>query len=73
MKLDIKMLKQRISEKGLTLEMFADKIGIDASTLYRKLKNNGETFTVREVSNMMTVLELSTDEANHIFFEEKLA
>ena len=56
---NINKLKGKIVENGLTIEKLADNIGIDRSTLYRKINNNGETFTIKEA---VTKLKLSRDQ-----------
>lgn len=60
-------LRRRISEKGFTIEHFSEIIGMDASTFYRKIKSNGESFTVGEIRKMVEVLELTNNEAPKIF------
>lgn len=54
------------------METIANKLGINATTLYRKI--NGESdFTRGEVQLLRMILGLTTDEADRIFFAEKLA
>lgn len=67
MVVNIKELRRKISEKGFTIEQFSEIIGMDASTFYRKIKSNGESFTVGEIRKMVEVLELKNDEAPKIF------
>lgn len=71
--MDVNKLKGKIVEKGLNVETLARKIGIDRSTLYRKLNKQGDTLTVREVNIICKELGLSKDEAMDIFFRNIVA
>ena len=64
--MNIPMLKGKIIERGLNIETVAEKIGIDRSSLYRKL-NNGEKLTCGEAKRIMGVLDLSNEDAILIF------
>ena len=67
MKTDIDSLKKTMEERGINISDLAKKIGVDASTLYRKLSAGGEKFTIGEVHRMMEAIPLSRDDANRIF------
>lgn len=67
MKTDIDGLKKTMEERGINIPDLAKKIGVDASTLYRKLSAGGEKFTIGEVHRMMEAIPLSRDDANRIF------
>lgn len=60
-------------DKGISKKDFASQIGMDESTLYRKMQKNGSGFTIREASKMIEVLDLDNVKAADIFFNEKLA
>lgn len=62
------LLKGKIVEKSTTQEYVADKIGIDRSTFYRKMKADGLTFTIGEVHKLVEALSLNREEAIEIFF-----
>lgn len=62
-------LKGVIVEKETTQEAVADMIGIDRSTFYRKMKNDGN-FTLKEAKDIKDALELTNQEAIEIFFAE---
>ena len=47
---NVDKLKGAIKEKRLTPEKVAESIGIDKSTMYRKLSNGGDDFTIKPVS-----------------------
>lgn len=64
--MNINKLKGKIVEKEMNIETLALTIGIDRSSLYRKL-NNAEKITLGEAIRMKDVLEMSDDEACEIF------
>jgi plasmid maintenance system antidote protein VapI len=59
-------LKGKIVEKGWNVEKLAEQIGVDRSSMYRKL-NNFEKITIGEAKQIKDVLGLSTEEATSIF------
>lgn len=65
--MNVQMLKKKIKDKGYNVERLAEKIGIDRSTLYRKLNCDVPT-TVKEAVMIRDVLGLTNDEAKYIFF-----
>lgn len=65
--MDVNKLKGKIVEKGMNVETVAERIGVDRSSLYRKL-NNFEKITIGEANRLKDVLGLSDDDANSIFF-----
>lgn len=69
---DVSRLKGKIVERNTTQEELANKIGIDKSTFYRKMKRNGN-FSIKEVNMIVSTLNLSKDEALFIFFSESVA
>jgi len=71
--MNINKLRGKIIEKGMTVKEVANKVGMDRSTFYRKLNNEGETFTIKEVNQIRNVLGLTVDEAVSIFFTEVVA
>ncbi len=65
--MNIPKLRGKMVEMGFSVESLATEIGIDKSTLYRKL-DNGEKFTVGEAQKIRNALDLTNDEASAIFF-----
>lgn len=63
--MNTRLIREKVKSKGLSLEELANDIGIDRSTLYRKLQDDGETFKVSEMKLLISVLELTPDD----FFE----
>lgn len=70
---NVLMLKGKIIEKGFTLEKVAENIGIDRSTMSRKLGNAGEDFTIKQADDIVTLLGLTPTEATSIFFSQFIA
>lgn len=59
-------LKAKIVENGTNVESIADFIGIDRSSLYRKL-NNFDKITIGEASKLKECLHMTDEEATDIF------
>ena len=70
---NVNKLKGKIVENELNIAGLADRIGLDRSTLYRKLNLEGETFTIKEANLICSELKLSTQEAMEIFFSQVVA
>lgn len=66
--MNVLKLRGKMVEKGLNVGTLAAKIGIDKSSLYRKLKEC-EKITVGEAQNIKDVLGLTAEEAREIFFD----
>lgn len=64
--MDINKLKGKLVEKQVNVETLANMIGIDRSSMYRKL-NNAEKITIGEALKIKSVLCLSDSEASDIF------
>lgn len=64
--MQLNKLKAKIVAKGMNVEALADMIGIDRSSLYRKL-NNFEKITIGEALRMKAALEMTDAEASDIF------
>ena len=65
---NINLLKNKITQRNLNIKLLAEKIHVDRSTLYRKIRSCGETFTMREVRLISKELELKEEEIIGIFF-----
>ena len=70
---NMKKLKLKLKETGLSVEDVSKTMGINRATLYRKIKNDGETFTVRDIDRLSRILGLQVDEINEIFFAQNVA
>ena len=71
--MNVNKLKGKIVENGLSVKEVSVSIGIEKSTFYRKLNNQGETFTVREINLIRETLKLTKEEAMAIFFMNSVA
>lgn len=69
---NVSKLKGKIVERNTTQEELATTIGIDKSTFYRKMKQNGN-FSIKEVNLIVSALNLSKDEAMSNFFSKTVA
>ena len=62
---DVRALKDKIDDSGMTIVAICDKSGILKQTFYNRLKN--PDFTVAEVKSLSRTLRLSDDEIMKIF------
>lgn len=70
---DMMKLRGVMAGKGITQEKLAEIIGINRTTLIRKMKNDGLQFTVEEVQKIASALALTAQEVLDIFFTTKVA
>ncbi len=63
----INKLKAKVVEKEMNIEMLAKKLGINQSSLYRKLNNAGEKITIGEAVKIKKILDIKDEEAIDIF------
>lgn len=67
-------LKAGLRRVGLTQEQLARKLGIDPSTLNKKLNNtDGSVISVKMANSIAKELNLSANELVEIFFAPELA
>ena len=64
--MNIAKLKGKIVENGMNVESLAELIGIDRSSMYRKL-NNFEKITIGEAIKIKEALGMSDSDAYDIF------
>lgn len=69
---DVAKLRGKMTEIGVNQEALSKKVGMDRSTLNRKLKT-GEAFTIGEANRIAIVLRLTKEEAMSIFFANIVA
>lgn len=67
MRVNVDALKGKIVDRGLTQEQVAEKINLDRSTFSRKMCSNALKFSVGDMHKLCDVLQLSAEEAKHIF------
>ena len=68
---DIKALKEKINNSGMTFSSIAKKSGILRETLYNRL-NGISDFTAAEIVGLSRTLKLTKSERDDIFLNEKL-
>ena len=68
------LLKGVLRSKGITQETAARKIGISLSRFNAKLNGTGGAeFSLGDVQALRNYLELTPEEVDRIFFEEKVS
>lgn len=67
MPIDTGALKEKMSSRGFTVSDLAKELDIDESTYYRRMSNDGDTFTVGEVQRIVELLRMSKKDATAIF------
>ncbi len=71
---DTREIKAQIRRKGTTQEELAKMIGINPSTLSRKINNEkGQQLTVKEATDMANALEIPREQLLTIFFASNVA
>ena len=70
MGIDVQRLKETVAGRNTTLEAVAMILGIDRSTLYRKLKRGKTGLTVYDAQKISSFLGLSLDESLAIFWRQ---
>lgn len=73
MSTNMNLLRGKLKERSMTQQELAHKIGMDSSTLSRKLASDGLKFTVGEMHDIAATLNLTANECKSIFFAAKLA
>lgn len=68
-----KKLKGKMVELDVSICSLAEQLEISEATLYRRLLDNGESFTIKEVDLIVKALNLKCEDANAIFFSQLVA
>ena len=63
-------LKGKIVENNTTIESVATSLGLNRSTIYRRMKAGGESFTIGEMYKIIDYLSLSQQDAIDIFLSQ---
>lgn len=66
-----KLLSDEISNSGMTVTFIAQKIGITREGFYKKLNNSTE-FKASEIVALQSILRLSNNRRDEIFFANKV-
>lgn len=64
-----RLFRAKVVLNGLTLSRVSSLIGINETTMQRKIKNNG-SFSRKEIGDLADVLKLSSEDVLDIFFAE---
>ena len=67
---DERRLRAQLALKGMTVKELAEKLDMNESTFYRKVKDDG-AFSRKEINAMIDILEI--DNPMLIFFTNELA
>jgi AraC-like DNA-binding protein len=70
---NIQKLKGKLIEKHFSVAKISKEMNMSPATFYRKLNENGDTFLIREVNQLVELLELDSNEAMTIFFTQFVA
>lgn len=70
---DVEMLKKLMSERNVTNDALALAMGVNRSTLYRKINEGGKSFTAEDIYKMRDFIPLTDQEAIDIFLTHKVA
>ncbi|MDB1969448.1 XRE family transcriptional regulator [Clostridium tertium] len=70
--MDINLLKAQIALKGKKISDITKLLKISKSAIYRKL-NGKSDFTRKEILLLINFLDISTERAMDIFFNEKVS
>ena len=70
---DVDTLKRKIFDGGFTMAGVAKILGIDRSTLYRRMLKGGGNLLVKDAEMLSQILCLSAEERNSIFFAHEVA
>lgn len=65
-------LRGKMAENRITSEKMASVLGINPATLYRKTVGESE-FTRSEIQQISSLLHLSMEDVQNIFFADELA
>ena len=64
--MDVNKLREKMDAAGMNVETLASEIGINRASMYRKLARF-ERITIGEALRIKDALDLSDEDASHIF------
>lgn len=70
--MNVNLLKSQIALKGKNVSEIVKTLKISKSAWYRKISGKSD-FTRQEISELMDYLEIETEKAMKIFFDEKVS
>ena len=68
---DFKLLQEAIDRSGMSITTIANRTGIIRATFYNRMAGNGE-FKASEIVSLTKCLNLTREERDKIFLNEKL-
>lgn len=71
LKINIDRLRGLLVERHVTHDALSTALGINRSTLYRKMGEGGNKFTAEEIYKMRDFIPLSDEEVIEIFLSRK--
>lgn len=69
--MNVRLLKAKCVERGLSFSKLSDEINLSRSAFYRRMKNN--QLTCKNVKDIRSRLDLTEDEVVSIFFGNNVA
>lgn len=69
MAINVDLLKDKLSKRGITVKGLCVHLGIDESTYYRKLSDGGNSFTIEQIQKIVDFAKLSNSDARLIFLQ----
>lgn len=72
MSVNIERLKRKMKDEDISVEQLAVRLGVSASTIYRKFLSDGKAFTIGEMHKIMEALCLSEADVKEIFLFQNL-
>lgn len=70
---NVARLQDALKQRSISYEEAAEALNIDRATFYRRMSRNGTKFTVEEVGKLASLLGLSSQALQDIFFDRELA
>ncbi len=71
--INLKEFKKVLKQNNSSINKIADELSVNRSTIYRKLQNNGESFTIKEINLIVHKLNLTQEDIINIFFAINVA
>jgi len=68
--MNVRKLQGKLVELGFSVEALSERMGLNPSTVYRKIRAGGMSFTIGEMHSIAEILKLSCEEAIAIFLPQ---
>ena len=70
---NVSRLQEALRSRSISFDEAAKAMGVDRATFYRRISRNGAKFTVEEVERLSSLLGLTPESMQDIFFARELA